>query len=89
MEKYHVKKVEIVSTPSHDYAKVKKKELKDFGILKKISSCSYESHFFIFLEEDRDLTIYLKKLEEEGINYEFKEVKHIENISKMNIRRIN
>lgn len=63
------------SDPSHAWAKVKVKELEKLNILKDISSFSYVSKCreYLFLEEDRDLSLYVKALEENKIPFKFKE----------------
>ena len=52
--------------PGHGWLKVSRKFLMQIGIADKISSCSYMRGDFVYLEEDCDLTLFVKKMEELG-----------------------
>jgi hypothetical protein len=51
-----------ISDPSHGWLRVKTKELRELGILDKISHYSYASPTgkSVYLEEDGDVTVFLK-----------------------------
>lgn len=55
------------SDPAHGWLKVSRKLLSDLGILEQISRFSYQRKDSVYLEEDRDAGILLKKLEELGV----------------------
>lgn len=68
--------------PSHGWLAVKKKLLEELNILDLISSCSYEKGKTIYLEEDHDLSIFLRKCEESNISLNIEE-KHTNNRSQI------
>lgn len=49
-----------ISDPSHSWAKVTKKELKVLGIYNQISGYSYQDVKHVYLEEDCDLSLFIK-----------------------------
>lgn len=51
------------SDASHGWLAVKRKELRELGILDKISSCSYQRGDTVYLEEDNDLIIFAQAFE--------------------------
>jgi len=51
------------SDPSHGWLKVKKSELKELGIEKKITGYSYQKGEWVYLEEDCDASIFLDAFE--------------------------
>jgi hypothetical protein len=69
-----MKSITIYTDPSHGWAKVSLKELSRLNILDKISSYSYihKNGLNAYLEEDCDLSTYLKALDAKGIQYKFK-----------------
>lgn len=52
--------------PGHAWLRVTRKELEELNILKSISIYSYEQGQFVYLEEDCDLSIFLKA---KGVEY--------------------
>ena len=69
-----MKSIIIYTDPSHGWAKVTIKELLKLNILDKISTYSYihKNGLNAYLEEDCDLSTYLKALDAKGIKYKFK-----------------
>ena len=68
-----LKTITIYSDPSHGWAKVPIKILKELGIADKISRYSYKRGDMAYLEEDLDMGIYIDKLKEQGFEPSFKE----------------
>lgn len=79
-----MKSITIYTDPSHGWAKVTLKELLKLNILDKISTYSYihKNGLNAYLEEDLDLSIYLKALDDKGIKFKFIE-KHTNKSSKI------
>jgi hypothetical protein len=79
-----MKSITIYTDPSHGWAKVSLKELLKLDILDKISTYSYihKNGLNAYLEEDCDLSIYLKALDAKGIKFKFIE-KHTDKSSKI------
>lgn len=69
-----MKSIIIYTDPSHGWAKVTIKELFKLDIVDKISTYSYihKNGLNAYLEEDCDLSTYLKALDSKGIKYKFK-----------------
>jgi len=67
------KNVHVYSDPGHGWAKVARKELLKLGIENEITTCSYQRGEFAYLEEDHDLSIYIKALRANGIEPKFVE----------------
>ena len=65
--------IHIFSDPSHGWGKVKKSMLERLGVDKNISNYSYQRGEFAYLEEDRDLGVFVAALENAKISYKFKE----------------
>ncbi len=61
--------IEVYADPSHSFAKVSIKNLIKYKVIDKISKYSYVRKDFAYLEEDRDLTIYLMALKENCVDY--------------------
>jgi hypothetical protein len=61
------------SDGGHGWAKVKRSELIKLNIENKITGFSYQRGEFVYLEEDCDLTTYVKALNASGIQVKFKE----------------
>lgn len=66
-----MKSIILYTDPSHGWAKVSLKELSRLNILDKISSYSYihKNGLNAYLEEDVDLSTYLKALDDKGIKF--------------------
>ena len=66
-----MKSITIYTDPSHGWAKVTIKELFKLNIADKISSYSYihKNGLYAYLEEDCDLSTYLKALDDKGIKF--------------------
>jgi len=79
-----MKSIIIYTDPSHGWAKVSLKELSRLNIIDKISSYSYihKNGLNAYLEEDCDLSTYLKALDDKGIKFKFIE-KHTDKSSKI------
>lgn len=79
-----MKSITIYTDPSHGWAKVTIKELFKLNIADKISSYSYihKNGLNAYLEEDCDLSTYLKALDAKGIQYKFKTL-HTDKSSKV------
>jgi coproporphyrinogen III oxidase-like Fe-S oxidoreductase len=79
-----MKSITIYTDSSHGWAKVTLKELSRLNILDKISTYSYihKNGLNAYLEEDCDLSTYLKALDAKGIQYKFIE-KHTNKSSKI------
>lgn len=81
-----MKSITIYTDPSHGWAKVSLSELFKLEIHDKISSYSYirsnEKYSYVYLEEDCDLSMYLKALDSKGIQYKFKTL-HTDKSSKI------
>lgn len=71
-----MKTITIYTDPSHGWAKVTLSELFKLEIHDKISSYSHirsnKKYSYAYLEEDCDLSTYLKALDSKGIKYKFK-----------------
>ena len=57
----------------HGWVKTPRKLLIDLGIINDISHYSYQRDDFVYLEEDCDLSLLLKKLDENHITWNLKE----------------
>ncbi len=55
--------------PGHGWLKVSKKELVNLGIADKITAYSYMKGEYAYLEEDLDLSTFVKALENTGIKF--------------------
>lgn len=51
----------VYNDPSHGWAKVPISLLSDMGLINKITTCSYQRGKFAYLEEDADLTLFMKE----------------------------
>jgi len=58
--------------PAHGWLKVKRSLLIELGIDKDISKASYQRGQYVYLEEDRDMTIFWKAMEAVGKTVEIK-----------------
>ena len=52
--------------PSHGWLAVKYKDLVEFGIEQKISSCSYMDGDYVYLEEDQDMWVFIEAIKQDG-----------------------
>lgn len=79
-----MKSITIYTDPQHGWAKVSLKELLKLNILDKISTYSYihKNGLNAYLEEDLDLSTYLKALDDKGIKFRIIE-KHTNKSSKI------
>ena len=81
-----MKSITIYTDPSHGWGKVHLSELFNLEIWDKISTYSYirsnAKYAYVYLEEDCDLSTYLKALDSKGIQYKFIE-KHANKSSKI------
>lgn len=81
-----MKSITIYTDPSHGWAKVSLSELFSLKIHDKISTYSYirsnEKYSYVYLEEDCDLSTYLKALDDKGIKFRMIE-KHTNKSSKI------
>ena len=79
-----MKSITIYTDPQHGWAKVSLKELLKLNILDKISTYSYihKNGLNAYLEEDCDLGLYLKALDDKGIKFKIIE-KHTNKSSKI------
>jgi len=65
-------KFQFFSDPGHGWLKVQKSLIKKLGIQNKISTYSYMRDDNIYLEEDSDLTKFIKSMKEIGKTVEFR-----------------
>jgi hypothetical protein len=79
-----MKSITIYTDPQHGWAKVSLNELLKLNILDKISTYSYihKNGLNAYLEEDCDLSLYLKALDNKGIKFKLIE-KHTNKSSKI------
>jgi hypothetical protein len=81
-----MKSIVLYTDPAHGWAKVSLSELFNLEIHDKISTYSYirsnEKHSYAYLEEDCDLSLYLKALDDKGIKFRIIE-KHTDKSSKI------
>ena len=61
------------SDPSHGWIKVPMALLNQLQIAQKISHYSYKRGEFAYLEEDRDASILMEAMSEQGIKYRIKD----------------
>ena len=64
---------EFISDPGHGWLAVDYLLLEDLDIHKTISHYSYRNRGMAYLEEDRDLSIFIQTLDELGIAYKITE----------------
>jgi len=62
------------SDPGHGWLQVKRQELKELGILDKISNYSYQKGDNVYLEEDCDYSLFVERMKELGRPFEIKEI---------------
>ena len=62
------------SDPGHGWLAVKKKELNELGIEKKISSYSYQNGGTVYLEEDCDMPIFLNAKKAKGVEVKYRDM---------------
>lgn len=61
------------SDPAHGWLEVPKTLLEELKIKDKITSCSYMDSSNVYLEEDCDMTTFLKAIENSGYRLEYHE----------------
>jgi hypothetical protein len=66
-------KFDIYADPSHAWCKVSLKKLLELGIAEHISRFSYVHGDFAFLEEDRDLQVFIEAMKKAGRSVSFRE----------------
>ena len=66
-----IKFYKFYSDAGHGWVAVKRQELADLGILDKISKFSYQKGKTVYLEEDCDTAVFVKRLIELDITYAF------------------
>lgn len=62
----------------HGWFAVKRDVVDETIGLKNVSRYSYQKGKTVYLEEDRDATLFIESIQEQGIDYEFKLGKHQE-----------
>lgn len=71
-----LKKMQLYSDPGHAWLKVSFQDLKDLGLIDKISSYSYMRRTYAYLEEDADVPLFfdtlVKKLNVSADDIKFK-----------------
>lgn len=67
------KTVLVYSDPGHGWAKVKRSELEKLSIADKITTYSYQRGDHVYLEEDCDLSAYVKALRARGYEIKWRE----------------
>lgn len=63
----------VYSDPGHSWAKVRREVLKNLGVDKDISSCSYQRGDYVYLEEDLDLGVLCRALLKNNTRVIFRE----------------
>tara|TARA_R110000868_G_C10712605_1_gene750083 strand:+ start:455 stop:718 length:264 start_codon:yes stop_codon:yes gene_type:complete len=74
----------VYSDPGHAWGRVKRETLFTLGVAHKVSHYSYQKGKYVYLEEDCDLSMVCKALDNVGVSIVFVE-KHTNN--KSSIRR--
>lgn len=72
-----------ICDPSHSWLRVPLAEIERLGIADQISNFSYQKGKYAFLEEDRDMAIFVKAREDEG-----KPIRILEHHNKERMSRI-
>ena len=67
-------KVKLYTDPGHGWVAVKRKLLDELGIADKITYFSFQKGKTVYLEEDCDLSVFLKAKKEAGEEVEMLEV---------------
>lgn len=63
----------VYSDPGHAWLAVPRSDLTKLGIEDQISSYSYQRKDKVYLEEDCDLSVFVKAMETKGIKVKFRE----------------
>ena len=61
------------SDPGHGWLKVPRVNLAELGLLNKITHSSYQRKGYVYLEEDGDLSLFVKAMYENGVEVKFRE----------------
>ena len=61
--------IKFYADPAHGWGEVPVSLIKELGIGDKISHCSYMKGDMAYLEEDCDLSVFLRALESRGMGY--------------------
>ena len=70
VEKKNVRKFTFINDPGHGWLSVSYKDLIELDLVDKISSHSYMNASRVFLEEDCDLSLFIKALNKAGFELE-------------------
>jgi hypothetical protein len=62
-----MKRLTFHTDPGHGWLEVSRAELRDLGLLDKVSSCSYQAAQRVYLEEDCDASLYIEALKSQGL----------------------
>lgn len=65
--------INVISDPGHGWARVKRAELIKLGIIGKVSRYSRERGDNVYLEEDCDLSLYIKALKARDHEVKYRE----------------
>lgn len=71
------------SDPSHGWLKVPKSLLVKLGISSQITQYSYQKQEFVYLEEDQDLTLFIKTMKKSNLNFKILNMKQSNKSSKI------
>jgi hypothetical protein len=69
----HTKSYDLYEDPGHGWLKVRRAELESLGIADQITPYSYERGEYVFLEEDLDLSTFLRAKRATGIQPTFRQ----------------
>jgi hypothetical protein len=58
--------IPFISDPGHGWGRVVRGAVEDVGIADQISEFSYQDDVFVYLEEDCDLYLFIRALEQRG-----------------------
>ena len=65
--------IPFISDPGHGWGRVVRGAIEDVGIADKISQYSYQDDVFVYLEEDCDLYLFIRALEQRGYKVKLEE----------------
>lgn len=75
-------KINVYADPGHAWGRIKRESLLNLCLAHRVSSYSYQKGKYVYLEEDCDLPMVCKALENVGVSVSFVE-KHTNNRSKI------
>lgn len=67
------KKYDFYADQAHGWLKVKRSELIDLNILSEITGYSYQKNDYVYLEEDQDLSTFIRAMEAKNVQVQFME----------------